>query len=75
MRYAMLGALLLLSPLSALADSVSGQISVSLTIVPGCKIVVLANHPQISCANGALSQPHISESLLAFSTKLVTIEW
>ncbi|MDR3433670.1 MAG: hypothetical protein P4L95_17495 [Rouxiella aceris] len=75
MRYAMLIALLLLSPLSALADSVSGQISVSLTILPGCKIEVLANHPRISCTKGALSQPHISQTLLAGHSTLMTIEW
>ncbi len=84
MRNALLCALLALSPLSAIAGSSVGQIGVSLTILPTCRIDVTDNSPAVSCGENNQNnqnQPHISKVILkgtpgiAVDTSLITLEW
>lgn len=82
MKHLLLSALIALSPLTAAAaGSSSGEINISLTIMPTCAVSVTDNHPSVSCAQHSFSEPHISESQLAevpgvsVGTKLVTVEW
>ncbi|MFZ4833433.1 hypothetical protein [Rouxiella sp. Mn2063] len=84
MRNALLCALLALSPLSAIAGSTVGQIGVSLTILPSCRIDIADNNPAVSCAGNNQqhqNQPHISKVILkgapgiAVDTSLITLEW
>ncbi|TPG62159.1 hypothetical protein [Ewingella americana] len=81
MRHLLLSALIALSPLTAFAGTSSGEINISLTIMPTCAVSVTGNQPSVSCAQQSFSQPHISESRLpavpgiSVGTKRVTVEW
>lgn len=81
MKHLLLSALIALSPLTAFAGTSSGEINISLTIMPTCSVNVTGDQPSVSCAQPSFSQPHISESLLAdvpgvsVGSKLVTVEW
>lgn len=81
MKTLLLSALIALSPLTAAAGSSSGEINISLTIMPTCAVSVTDNQPSVSCAQQNYSQPHIRKSQLAdvpgvsVGTQLVTVEW
>ncbi len=81
MKYLLLSALIALSPLAATAGMTSGEINISLTILPTCEINVAGGHASVSCAGQSYSQPRISESQLtevpgiSVGSKLVTVEW
>lgn len=81
MRQFLLSALIILSPLTAIAGMSSGEINISLTILPTCEVSIANARPSVSCAQRSFNQPHISESILdavpgiAIGSKLVTVEW
>ena len=81
MKQLLLSALIILSPLPAMAGMSSGEINISITILPTCQVSVANSQPSVSCAQRSFGQPRISESLLAavpgitIGSKLVTIEW
>ncbi|CAM3707927.1 hypothetical protein [Rahnella] len=81
MKALLLSALLALSPLFAVAGMVGGQIGVSLTILPSCKIDAAHSGTSVTCASRTMMQPHISEMMLtavpgiSMDSKLVTVEW
>lgn len=80
-RKILLSMLLVLSPVAAMAGMASGEINISLTILPTCQVSVANAQPSVSCAQHSFSQPRISESQLeaipgiSLGSKLVTIEW
>jgi len=81
MKQLLLSTLIILSPLTAMAGMSSGEITISITILPTCQVSVANAQPSVSCARHSFGQPRISESLLAavpgiaIGSKLVTIEW
>lgn len=81
MKALLLSALLALSPLFAVAGMVSGDINISLTILPTCQVNSAHTGTSVTCANRAMMQPHISEMMLAsvpgisIDSRLVTVEW
>jgi len=84
MRNALLCALLALSSLSAIAGSSIGQIGISLTILPTCRIDITDNNPTVYCGGNNQknqNQPHISNVILkgapgiTVDTNLITLEW
>lgn len=81
MKALLLSALLALSPLVAVAGMTSGDINISLTILPTCQVNAAHSGTSVTCASRAMSPPHISETLLAsvpgirVDSKLVTVEW
>ncbi|WP_421595239.1 hypothetical protein [Rahnella sp. PD4] len=81
MKALLLSVLLALSPLFAVAGMTGGQIGVSLTIMPSCKINAARTHTSVICASRTMMQPHISEKMLTAvpgispGSKLVTVEW
>ena len=80
-RKILLSTLIILSPIAAMAGMTSGEIQVSLTILPTCEVSVANAQPSVSCAQQSFGQPRISESQLeaipgvSVGSKLVTIEW
>jgi type 1 fimbria pilin len=80
-RKILLSTLIILSPIAAMAGMTSGEIHISLTILPTCEVSVANAQPSVSCAQRSFSQPRISESQLgaipgiSLGSKLVTIEW
>ncbi|MDW5501294.1 hypothetical protein R6Y99_15995 [Pseudomonas lundensis] len=72
--------LLLCSPL-VYAGATSGQIGVSLTIIPKCSVHIDDSVPQVKCAGTADTQPKVTRSQLVTEGKsethgeLVTVEW
>jgi len=81
MKALLLSALLALSPLVAVAGMTSGEIHISLTILPSCKIDAAHSGTSVTCASRTMMQPHISEMMLTavpgirLDSKLVTVEW
>ncbi|MBU9854312.1 hypothetical protein [Rahnella bonaserana] len=81
MKALLLSGLLAMSPLFAVAGMVSGDINVSLTILPSCKIEAAHSGTSVTCASRTMMQPHISEMMLtavpgiSIDSKLVTVEW
>lgn len=81
MKALLLSALLALIPLSAVAGMAGGQIGVSLTILPGCKIDAARTGTSVICASHTMMQPHICEIMInavpgiSIGSKLVTVEW
>ncbi|RJT36036.1 hypothetical protein [Rahnella woolbedingensis] len=81
MKALLLSVLLAVSPLFAVAGMVGGDINVSLTILPSCKVDAAHSGTSVTCANRTMMQPHISEMMLtavpgiSLDSKLVTVEW
>jgi hypothetical protein len=81
MKALLLSVLLAVSPLFAVAGMVSGNINVSLTILPSCKVDAAHSGTSVICASRTMMQPHISEMMLtavpgiSIDSKLVTVEW
>lgn len=81
MKALLLSALLALSPLVAVAGITSGDINISLTILPTCQVNAVDAKTSVICAGRKMSQPHISETILAsvpgisMNSRLVTVEW
>ncbi|AVF35806.1 hypothetical protein [Rahnella sikkimica] len=81
MKVLLLSVLLALSPLVAVAGMTSGDIHISLTILPTCKVDVAHSGTSVTCASRTMMQPHISEMTLASvpgirtDSRLVTVEW
>ena len=81
MKALLLSALLALSPLAAVAGMTSGEIHISLTILPSCQVNAAHSGTSVICANRSMSPPHISETVLASApgikvdSTLVTVEW
>jgi len=77
----LLSTLIILSPIAAMAGMTSGEIQISLTILPTCEVSVANAQPSVSCAQHSFGQPRISESQLeaipgiSLGSKLVTVEW
>ncbi|MEE8730498.1 MAG: hypothetical protein SOI28_15445 [Rahnella inusitata] len=81
MKALLLSVLLTLSPLVADAGMTSGDINISLTILPTCQVNAAHTGTSVTCASRTMSLPHISEKLLtsvpgiSVGSKLVTVEW
>jgi hypothetical protein len=63
------------------AGATSGQIGVSLTIIPKCSVHIDDSVPQVKCGDTADSQPKVTRSRLLAEgenephQELVTVEW
>lgn len=71
-----ISALLLSS--GVMAESTSGQIGISITIVPTCSVTITGNVPQATCGNSTTLVPKMSSSKRVADdgeSELVTVEW
>lgn len=63
---------------SVMAENTSGNIGISLTIVPACSVTTTSNTPQVECGNGTTLQPKMSHSKRIVDdreSELITVEW